>query len=140
MEQHLTLTINTLHSIREKLVDHAVTAVSFNPDEHRRNDFLRSDLEQMVEGFFTALQEFFTGGPGPFWKMYIETVIPGILAGGGEMPNILHTIVVFDLLVVSEFDRALEKDPLRDQARLELARFFAAWLSAISRATISSER
>jgi hypothetical protein len=140
MEQYLTLTINTLHNIRERLVDHAVTAVSLNPDEKRRSAFLRSDLEQMVEGFFTALQEFSEGGPGPFWKMYIETVIPGILAGGSEMPNILNTMVVFDVLAASELDRALEGNPLRDQVLQEFARFCAAWLSAISSVTISNAR
>jgi hypothetical protein len=139
MLQHLTLTINTLRNLRESLVDHAVTAVALQP-KPSRNEFLRSDLEQMVEGTFTALEEFFEEGPGPFWKMYMETVIPGILANGDEMPNILRTMVVFDMLAASTLDRALEGNPAREQARQEFARFCAAWLSAASGVTISREQ
>ena len=114
-------------------MDHAVVAVDLNPNQST-TQFPRADLEQMVEGTFTAMEEFYRGEERPYWDLYMQTVIPGILGAGGEISQIINTVVSFFCLVSTELDRALANDTRRDVARLELVRFTSCWTQAISRA------
>lgn len=130
MTEAQTLLVTTMREIRQVLADMAVEAVELNPEQNA-DQFPRRDLEQMVEGTFVAMEEFFKGDARPYWDDYLETVIPGIVAVGFRLTTVLHTVSSFFCLSAIELDRRLAADPLRDAVRTEFVRFSSSWQQAI---------
>jgi hypothetical protein len=106
-----------------------------NPGIIRYGD---EDLRRIVAGFETLLIEA-VEGRSESMELFLETAIPALVASGRRLPDLMHTVVTFSVLLSSQLNELLP-EPVRAQASLFLATFFGNYAERVAVAARQAER
>ena len=106
-----------------------------NPGVIRYGD---EDLRRLLAGFEKLLLEA-VEGRSEAMALFIETAIPALVANGRRVPDLMHTVVTFSVLLSSQLN-ALLPEPCRAPATQFFASFFGSYAERVVVAAQQAER
>jgi hypothetical protein len=126
-----------LREHRELLFEAAREAYSTlpNPGVIRYGD---EDLRRVLAGFETLLLETLEGRSESM-ELFVETAIPALVANGRRVPDLMHTVATFSVLLSFQVT-ALLPEPVRTQAIQFFATFFGNYAERVALAAQQAER
>ena len=122
-----------IHSRRDYSVQAAAEAVANSGK--RPVVYSESDLWQMVDGFVAVIAESINEQPPTMRSMFLETVIPGMVAAGDRYQAIMHTMANWAILVAADIKEYLPADS-RSVALSWFSNFISEWQVAVTEASL----
>jgi hypothetical protein len=105
----------------------AASAVSQTPG---LSQYTETDLRQMVVGFAKILTDRVKEEGGESMAFFMDTVIPGLIANGEELPRIIHTSMLFLGCIVADLSQQVAVES-RPEFNLWIGGFCADYLTAM---------
>jgi hypothetical protein len=96
------------------------------------------DLRRVLTGFETLLLEALEGRSAAM-ELFLETAIPALVARGRRVPDLMHTVATFSILLSFQVNGLLP-EPLRAEAAQFFATFFGTYAERVVVAAQQAER
>lgn len=106
-----------------------------NPGIIRYGD---EDVRRILAGFETLLIDA-VEGRSESMELFIETAIPALVANGRRLPDLMHSVATFSVLLSSQLNGLLP-EPVRAEASRFLATFFGDYAERVAVAAQQAER
>lgn len=127
MEPWKPLISAEIRARRDELVDYCAALTRFNDDAPAESmEVSRRDIEQMIDGYITVICEAADDAPPVTREFFLDTVIPGLFAGGMSVAQLARGIIAWDVYAAAMIVQALPSEH-RAAAANWLAVFFGAW-------------
>jgi hypothetical protein len=121
--------VELLESRRPRLVELGLRAANSIPGGKQ---YTHHDIEQMVAGFITIMVEAIEERGKETWSYFMEGLIPGMIASGDTVPNLLYGNELFLVCLIAEISQTVAVEH-REEVTLWMAKFCAEYIADVSR-------